>query len=335
MSDTIDEYVAYLQSRGRAPATLRATRSDLLGFQSWWQQTYRRPFTAAELTSRDIRRWQQERQQLDGVRPSTINRALSSLRGYCKWAMVEGLMVENPIKGVPEIPALDLAPQGISGEAIDALLRTAGKEPDLILRRRDQAALALLVYAGLRIHETCQVQIRDLDLGAGTVTVRRGKGGKARRVPLHSEAQRLLQQYLNEVRCQGSLPLIGSDAEREPLLLGKQVSQKGQPWLPGVQPQTIRKRLKQLGQEAARQLQNEADRTSDLRRARELKQISYEVDNISPHQLRHSLARRLLKNGAQLPEVQRILGHSRLSTTGMYLVPSERDLHSAIERAGV
>jgi site-specific recombinase XerD len=191
---------------------------------------------------------------VDGVRPNTINRALSSLRSYCSWALAEGLIVDNPLKEIPEIPTPELAPQGISDEAIDALLRAAGKDPELILRWRDQAALALLVYAGLRIHETCQVQIRDLDLDAGTVTVRRGKGGKARRVPLHSEAQRLLQQYLNEVRCQDGLPHIGSDAEREPLLLGKQVSWKGQPWLPGVQPQTIRKRLKQLGQEAARQL---------------------------------------------------------------------------------
>lgn len=331
----INEYLAHQQSRGRAPATLRATHSDLIGFQFWWEQTYRRPFTVPQLTARDVRRWQQERQQVDGVRPNTINRALSSLRSYCSWALGEGLIVDNPLKEIPEIPTPELAPQSISDEAIDALLRAAGKDPELILRRRDQAALALLVYAGLRIHETCQVQIRDLDLDAGTVTVRRGKGGKARRVPLHSEAQRLLQQYLNEVRCQDGLPHIGSGAEREPLLLGKQVSWKGQPWLPGVQPQTIRKRLKQLGQEAARQLLDEAGRTSDLQRARELQQISREVGHISPHQLRHSLARRLLKNGAQLPEVQRILGHSRLSTTGMYLVPSERDLHSAIERAGV
>jgi site-specific recombinase XerD len=51
--------------------------------------------------------------------------------------------------------------------------------------------------------------------------------------------------------------------------------------------------------------------------------------------LRHSLARRLLKNGAQLPEVQRMLGHSRLSTTGIYLTPSEEDLRAAVERAGL
>ncbi len=174
----------------------------------------------------------------------------------------------------------------------------------MIQRRRDQAALALLIYGGLRIQEVCQVQLRDLDLEGGTVTVRRGKGGKARRIPLHSEAHELLRRYIDDVRCPDGLPPVGSEAERETLLIGRQVAMKRQPWQPGVQLQTLRKRLKQLGQEAA-------------------------------HQLRHSLARRLLRNGDTLPEVQRLLGHSRLSTTGMYLVPSEGDLRNAIERAGV
>jgi site-specific recombinase XerD len=51
--------------------------------------------------------------------------------------------------------------------------------------------------------------------------------------------------------------------------------------------------------------------------------------------LRHSLAKRMLNNGAQLSEVQRVLGHTRLSTTGIYLTPSEDDVRAAIGRAGI
>lgn len=335
MSTTIDEYLDHLQAQGRSPATLRAARSDLNGFQAWWERSFQRAFSVQNLATRDIRRWQRERQQIDGAKPSTINRALSSLRGLCRWAVTQGLRADNPLDGVDEVPAVDLAPQGITDEAIDALLRAVGSADDLTQCRRDQAALALLVFAGLRIQEVCQVQIRDLDLDGGTVTIRRGKGGKARRVPLHSEALDLLQCYLTETRFPDGLPVMGSEIEREPLLIGKQVATKGQPWAPGVQPQTIRKRLRVLGNVAARQLEKEASNSSDLQQAQELRQTARQVANITPHQLRHSLARRLLRNGASLPEVQRILGHSRLSTTGMYLIPNEGDLRGAIERAGV
>jgi site-specific recombinase XerD len=335
MGTIIDEYLEYLEARGKSAATLRATRSDLSGFQRWWEQATRRSFKITQLVSRDIRRWQRERQQQDGVKPSTINRALSSLRGLCRWAMENGRHTNNPAKDIGEVPTPDLAPKGISEAAIDALLRATAGEPDPAQRHRDQAALALLVYAGLRIQETCHLQLRDLDLGGGMITIRRGKGGKARRVPLHSDAQEMLQRYLVDVRCPDGSPAIGSDEEREPLLIGKQVTMKGQPWLPGVQPQTIRKRLKQVGKTAAQQLRDETKQISDLDQAQAMKQIARQVANVTPHQLRHSLARRLLRNGATLPEVQRILGHSRLSTTGMYLVPSERDLHGTIQRAGI
>ena len=335
MDTTINEYLDYLQSQGKSAATLRATRSDLSGFQQWWEQTINRSFQVTHLVSRDIRRWQRERQQTDGAKPSTINRGLSSLRGFCRWAVENGRHTNDPTEDIGEVTTPDLSPQGISDAAIDALLRIAANEPDPVQRHRDQAALALLVYAGLRVQETCHLQLHDLDLAGGMVTIRRGKGGKARRVPLHAEVQEMLQRYLDEVRCPGGLPDIGGNEEREPLLIGKQVTMKGQPWLPGVQPQTIRKRLKQLGQAAARQLQAEARQISDLSRVQAMKQTAQQVAKVTPHQLRHSLARRLLRNGATLPEVQRILGHSRLSTTGMYLIPSEGDLHNAIQRGGI
>jgi site-specific recombinase XerD len=146
------------------------------------------------------------------------------LRGFCRWATENGRHTNNPAKDIGEVPTPDLAPQAISNAAIDALLRATAGEPDLEQRHRDQAALALLVYAGLRIQETCHLQLRDLDLDGGMITIRRGRGGKARRIPLHSDAQEMLQRYLDEVRCPAGLPPIGSEEEREPLLIGPYAS---------------------------------------------------------------------------------------------------------------
>ena len=323
------------ESRGASPASLRAIHSDLQNFYLWWEQTHQRPLVLEQLVTRDLRRWQQHRQLVHGVSPRTINRNLFSLRSLCHWAMVEGLLVDDPTASLQDLPEEQLSPRAISDGAVDALLRSPQTISDVRLRLRDQALLALLVYAGLRSQEVCDLQLRDIDLPGGTLTVRRGKRKKSRRIPLHSEAEAVLVQYLGEVRCPEGIPPIGSDAEREPLLTGIRITTFAQPMQSGIRTRAVRKRISQLGQIAATQLRTAAGKTADIEQARQLQQWSRQLEQVSPHQLRHSLARRLLQNGAQLPEVQRILGHSRLSTTGMYLVPSDQDLQEAIERAGL
>ena len=93
--------------------------------------------------------------------------------------------------------------------------------------------------------------------------------------------------------------------------------------------------MRQLGRRAAQHLRAEAQRERDITRSESLVDLARRLENVTPHMLRHSLARRMLERGAQLPEVQRVLGHSRLSTTGIYLTPSEEDVRLAIGRAGV
>ncbi|WP_220199606.1 tyrosine-type recombinase/integrase [Ktedonospora formicarum] len=86
---------------------------------------------------------------------------------------------------------------------------------------------------------------------------------------------------------------------------------------------------------AATQFGEAAARERDLARAEQLRACARQVETAVPHQLRHILARRMLKTEAQLPEVQRMLGPSQLSTTGLYLTPSEEDGRAAVKRAGL
>ncbi|GHO55784.1 tyrosine-type recombinase/integrase [Ktedonobacter robiniae] len=331
----LEQYLAQLSAAGKSPATRRAVRSDLTQFCTWWERTRERSFDLTQVVERDLRTWKACRQQDEGAAPATINRGLSTLRRVCSWAVEQRLLAENPTKEVSDVASTPVAPRSLPDQAVDALLRATRAEPDPRLRLRDEALLALLVYGGVRIQEACDVQLRDLDLPSGTLVVRSGKGGKARRLPLHSEAQRTLSRYLQEVRCPEGLPPIGSEQERSPLLVGMQRAVAGRPLVPGIKPRVARQRITQMGKIAATQLGEAATRERDLERAEQLRACACQVETASPHQLRHSLARRMLKTGAQLPEVQRLLGHSRLSTTGLYLTPSEEDVRAAVERAGL
>lgn len=244
-------------------------------------------------------------------------------------------MLENPALEIKDVPTEPLSPRSLPTESIDAILRAAHTEQNATLRARDEALLALLIYAGLRVQEVCDMQLRDLDLGSGTVIVRSGKAGRARRVPLHLDAQRLLRRYLDLVRCPSGEPAIGSDQEREYLLVRVDVTKQGQPSIPGITQRVVQRTVQRLGHWAAQQLREEARRARDIEHRASLEDLARRLETVTPHMLRHSLARRMLERGAQLPEVQRVLGHSRLSTTGIYLIPSEEDLRSAINRSGI
>ncbi|HEU5380891.1 MAG TPA: tyrosine-type recombinase/integrase [Ktedonobacteraceae bacterium] len=334
MHPSLEQYLEVLHTKRRAPATLKVVRQDLTHFVAWWERTRRRTFDPALLRHEDLRDWRLVRQRDDGAAPATINRGLASLRGYCQWATLAHLLTENPATDIEDVPTDPLAPRSLPTEAVDALLRAARAEKHPLLRMRNEALLALLIYAGLRVQEACDLQLRDLDLEGGTATVRSGKARKARRIPLHTDAQRLLRRYL-DIRCPEGLPAIGSDQERERLLVGIAMTIKGQPMRAGITQRVAQRTIQQLGQAAAQQLRIEAKREQNITRNEFLQDLARQLETVTPHMLRHSLARRMLERGAQLPEVQRVLGHSRLSTTGIYLTPSEEDVRIAISRSGI
>nr|WP_255604488.1 tyrosine-type recombinase/integrase [Oscillochloris sp. ZM17-4] len=331
LNATTDRYLATL----REPASQRAARADLATFARWWEEQRGRAFDPTQLLAKDISAWVRHRQDDEERKPATINRGLSTLRRFGEWLVAERLLRENPAKGVRDLPLEERGPRSLPDDAVDAVLRAVQAEEEKHIRLRDGALLALLAYAGLRSQEACDVQLRDLDLDAGNVIVRLGKGRKTRRIPLHSDAVNLLRRYLRELRCPDGLPAIGSDAEREPLLVAQDRTKLGHPLVPGMSTRLVRHRIAILCQRAADHLRAAAKKEPRVERAGQLTQMAAQLEAASPHALRHSLARRMLRRGADLSEVQRVLGHSRLSTTGIYTVPDDDDLRNAIDRAGI
>lgn len=333
MHASISGYLTYLQEKGRSPLTLKAVRGDLVGFAVWWEIKRNRPFDPVLLREIDLHAWRLARQKDDGSAPTTLNRALASIRAYCAWAKHTGLITENPVNEIKPLPIDQPTPKSLATEAVDAILRAVRSEKDARIRLRDEALLALLVHAGLRAQEVCNVQLRDLDLDGATVTVRHGKGGRTRRVLLNTEAIQLLRRYLKRLRCPSGLPSIGSDAEREALLVGFPVTVPGNPMQPGINQRLVQRVVAQRAQEAAARLRLDAASVSSLERVGIMLDLAQRLEQATPHTLRHSLARRLLASGADLAVVQHTLGHSSIATTGMYLMPSDDDMRQAMERA--
>jgi len=175
LHSSLEQYLEVLHTKRRALATLKVVRQDLTQFVVWWEQTRRRAFDPMLLRYEDLRDWRLARQRDDGADPATINRGLASLRGYCQWATLSHLLTENPATDIKDVPTDPLAPRSLPTKAVDALLRVVRAEQHSLLRARNEALLALLVYTGLRVQEACDLQLRDLDQGGGTVTVRSGK----------------------------------------------------------------------------------------------------------------------------------------------------------------
>jgi integrase/recombinase XerD len=150
---------------------------------------------------------------------------------------------------------------------------------------RDCVMLELLYSSGLRVSELVSLKLEDIHLEAGFLRVL-GKGSKERIVPVNMRAIGKLKMYLNQQR-----PEILKKKQSSYLF----VTGRGKP----MTRQRFWQTIKALGR----------------RRGIEL----------SPHTLRHSFATHLLEGGADLRSVQKMLGHSDISTTQIYTkVTTER-----------
>ncbi|WP_280791018.1 site-specific tyrosine recombinase XerD [Blastococcus sp. TF02A_35] len=209
-------------------------------------------------------------------------RAVVAVRGLHKFALLDGLVVDDVAHEVrPPTPARRL-PKAVPVEQVVALIEAAGSlEGPRGLR--DRALLEVLYGTGARISEAVGLAVDDLDRGRSTVRLS-GKGGKERVVPVGSYALRAVEEYL--VRARPALAANSRAGVRGGALF---LNVRGGP----------------LSRQSA---------WSILRTAAERAGLG----DVSPHTLRHCFATHLLDGGADVRVVQELLGHASVTTTQVY-----------------
>jgi len=273
-AEVLARYLAALQTQQRlSPHTLEAYRRDLRELTHYCDQhtldgweALSEPHIRAHIASR----------HRAGLGSRSLQRELSAIRGFFDFLLVEGHFRLNPARGVRAPKAPRTLPKPLDVDQMAGMLEA---HQDDLLEVRDVAMWELFYSSGLRLSELTGLDCVDLDLDAGSVFVRSGKGGRSRYLPVGSKACAALRIWL-EAR-----PAYASG--QEPALF---VSRRGA----RIAPRSVQQRLERW-------------------------RVKQGMDgHVHPHKLRHSFASHMLEGSGDLRAVQELLGHANIATTQIY-----------------
>jgi integrase/recombinase XerD len=198
--------------------TIRNYLSDLRQFMAWcewsWQEAQsEQPFTPQVVVPPLLIRYQTYLQTTLWLKPSSINRALMSLKRYFVWAVREQIIQFDPTSTIKFVPKEATAPRHMSNDEEDALIAAVNATVTL----RDRTIITLLFHTGLRARELCTLTCQQVHLGKRNGTMRIiGKRNKVRDVPLNATARSILSIYL-ETLPKESVYLFPSEKTQEAL----------------------------------------------------------------------------------------------------------------------
>ncbi len=231
-----------------------------------------------------------ERVHVKGKRSGKISdrtraRRLSALRQFYRFCISENMREEDPTSNIESPKQKRTLPKTLTEEEVNALITTAAA-PGTPASKRLVCLLEMLYSSGLRVSEMVGLPVAAIGEGTQFLTIA-GKGGRERMVPLSEPAQDAINSYL-EVRQNFVSP--EDDGTQAQWLFPSKTSISGH-----LTRQRFAQLLKDLSDNAG-----------------------LPEGKVSPHVLRHAFATHLLRNGADLRAVQKMLGHADIATTQIY-----------------
>jgi integrase/recombinase XerC len=293
------EHLRY--ERNVSEHTLRNYASDLLQFYDHLapvdpKTEKRREVDVKDIDHITIREWLSSL-HADHKKKTSVARKLAALRTFFQFLVREGILEMNPAKLVSTPRLEKKLPSHLSVEDAVRFIETPDLNTDL--GRRDRAILEFLYGTGVRVSELTKLDMHDVDFKNKLIRVT-GKRRKQRIVPFGEPALHALMGYLT-VR---------------------------QGFLNNAPPPERDSKALFLNYQGTRITTRSVGRMID-----KYIQICAGIHNISPHSLRHSFATHLLDSGADLRDIQELLGHARLSTTQVYTHVSMEKLIEVYDKA--
>ena len=214
--------------------------------------------------------------------PRTIKRKFASLSSYFSFLLDRKAIKENPLNGIfiPKIPKQ--LPEILTVSEISSIFSASENSKNEILSIRDRCILEMLYSSGLRVTEVCDLKLNNIQFDLDLIRFF-GKGDKERIIPLTYYARKWLDNYIKNSR-----RILSSKSNKNTNHVF--LSNNGLP----------------------------LTRMSVWRQVKKYVDLAGVTKKISPHSFRHSFATHLIDGGANLIEVQALLGHADISTTEIY-----------------
>jgi site-specific recombinase XerD len=300
-----NRFIEYLQAMNYSTATLVNYGRDVRLFLDWLVENTSlnslSDVTAAHLSQYQISLYRLETEdEKTGKKKQRLcagaqANKLAAMKRFFLWLWQEGVLVHNPGAGVQMPKQPKMLPRNIltPAEAKCLIEAVPTKKPRDI---RDRAILETLYATGIRLSELLDLTIYDVEMQTGTLRIEHGKGDETRLVPLTASAQAAIKLYLEEARL-----VFATETGQIRLFVS---SRSG-------------------GQLFADDIRRIIKKACNLARIKK---------HVSTHTLRHTCATHLLKGKADIRQIQKLLGHRRLSSTEIYTHVDLGDLAEVISR---
>lgn len=190
----VNQFLAYLSyERNRSLATVSSYRKDLEAFQKF-VQAQGSTLSWVDVDADLVRDWMAEMMN-EGQRATSINRRLSALRSFYRFALARNLVKSDPVQGVVGPKKDKPLPQFLKEKEMDELLQE-DFWTDCYEDVRDRIIIMTFYETGIRLAELMNLCDGDVDFMSGQLKVT-GKRNKQRLIPFGAELSQALQHYID------------------------------------------------------------------------------------------------------------------------------------------